>query len=314
MERRRIVDVGERSKACAEIIEALCRSGYASDALALIDPSEGRVRTWEIETLFRHCGWEFTEAVDKMKALAQQGVPIDGVSALSAYCKGLSVEDFRTTVNSVSFREYAAYLKQSTRSGIDMIDNVASSYLVGKIQTAGNDAERESYWSTAVDLHAEGLVSDRGLARAIRMNSSLHAFEKWNAFQKGIKTESSDDLIKEIRDKIVRDMVERDAAKALSQIARAESAHSTAALATAAEQWLTNEGAAKVNEWYLSNSDHLIPAHRDAFAERFFMTALTFGERDGAQQWADQIINPQLKAECLSRLADWDRRWNPGRP
>jgi hypothetical protein len=71
---------------------------------------------------------------------------------------------------------------------------------------------------------------------------------------------------------------------------------------------MLNEGTGKVVEWYGANKDRVIPAHRDAVAESFLKQALAFGERDTAEQWANQMLDPRSKAECLARLAAWDSK------
>lgn len=310
-EHRQIRDIEQRAQACSDVIMALCRAGHAAEAFALIDSEPGEVRASQIEALFGHSGWSLAEATKPMKLLVDQGGRGDGSTALSAYLRSLNLQDFRAAIHSPIVHDFAAYYEQRSGIPINTVDNLATSYVAEKIYSSGS-AEREAYWRTAVDLHREGLISDRGLAEAIKANTSLSAFEKWDAFQQGIETNSGNDLVRDVRDGIVSSMVKQDAEKAMWEIVRVESPQASAALSRAAQQWMLNEGPGKVSEWYRANKDRLIPAHQDALAERFLMDSLSFGERGTAQQWADEVRDPRLKAECLTRLAAWDSKQAEG--
>ena len=306
-EHRGIRDTNLRAKACFDVIEALCRAGYASEAFALIDVEASQVRRWELQALFRNSGWSLDEATQKMKLLVDSGYRGDGTSALSAYCSSLSLTDLQVAIKSPAMKEYVAYLKQHSDSTFDPLANALSTYLGGKILNTNSESDRATHWNAALQLHQEGIIDDSSFVDILKVNTSLSTFEKWQVFANSIKDQSEDSFVAEVRDRIVSSMVNQDVEAALGEITKSESPQASAALSTAIQQWLLNEGAGKVSEWYGANKDVLPSSHRDAVAESLLRSALAFGERDAALQWTNEIQNPQLKAENLARIENWDK-------
>lgn len=284
-----------RAAACIKIIERLCRAGYTEEAWMLIDDNPGTARYSEINKFFLTAGLGVQEFVDKIRNLPFKREP--GM-ALEGYLSSLDGQKIRALLQDESFKNIISELN-TDNPGI--LKRAIATSLMGKVAFPGEESEKKAAMTLAVEYHKEGLIDDNGLAQVLKSDRFKSSFEKWELLTDSVKVAPSSSRVAELRKELVEDMVNADAQKALIQISEREGVLGSSDLFMALKKWGLIDSAA-ANSWLVEHRTRLNDTQQDAAAHAFFQLALSYGEPDGAEQWARQIKDEKLRNAALAKL------------
>ncbi len=150
-------------------------------------------------------------------------------------------------------------------------------------------------------LNSKGILDTPRFTDLVARFGRSDPFENW-ALISGITSEGEDG-IEEQRNIMIGGMLQVDAPKALLTILDNGNPAKATDINSAVQSWvsLDSRGA---TDWYQKNQATMNPQDRDAIAAAFSTHAGRLSEFSGAQQWAEQIQNPALKAEVIKKNAE----------
>ena len=96
-------------------------------------------------------------------------------------------------------------------------------------------------------------------------------------------------------------MVNANAPKALEQLVKIPGPQGFMDLLAGVKKW-GNVDPSAASQWFQNNKSGLDAAPRDSVAMAFYQLALDAREPEGAEQWAGEISNAELKKRALERL------------
>ncbi len=171
---------------------------------------------------------------------------------------------------------------------------------------SNNDTQKEKINEMILDLYSKDLILDNDLAGMVVRNADRDPFDLWSWISNSEMGVTKPKTFEgQVRSGVVRRLVERDAPKALAEISANESA--TTELAQAITVWGKNSPQ-KANEWYINERVNLTQAQQDASASAFANLALDYFEHSGAETWANQINDPEIRDALLAKISGSDKQ------
>lgn len=288
-------DSFKRTAELSIIIRELCLTGQFKDAWNLIEANPGQYRSSQIFSFFKSANLSsemFTEKFQELslkdeQELALQGhlVSLEG-EALTRFLDDLS--HLKWTGDSVTAR--------------NVLSRALTNALSSKVSMPLEKSDRIAAREAALKLQSQGFMDGSGLAQILKKDAYLQPREKWELLTGAVDTFPSASLGGLVRKELVESMVESDAEGALAAIGqRGSEKQAHVDLFNALKKWGVVDSVA-ANHWFTENQAGMDQVQRDASARAFFELALTYGEPDGAEQWALKVQDAKLKEMLLSKL------------
>jgi hypothetical protein len=196
---------------------------------------------------------------------------------------------------------FKSLIKKLDIASPGILKRTLASCLMMRVAFSGNPSERTLAMESAVGYYSQGLIDDDGFTQVLKNDASRNAFEKFDLITSTLKTVTNSNHAVEVRKDIVNAMVDSDAPKALSLIVQVTGDVGTMDLFFGLKKW-GGIDSNSANHWFLENRGKLTDPQRDAAATAFYQLALDYHEPEGAEQWANLIVDPKLKKQALSKL------------
>jgi hypothetical protein len=294
---RRRENIVERAQACREIIEEMCKSGFVTEALALISGEPGIVRSAELNAFFVNCNLPVAEAAAILNALPYRNEVLLNVGNL---LNGASLE------RALDFAESPEIRKVLDSTGFSSAKELIGNNLAGYFSQLTQDIslskeERGKALLTAKEWHSNGLLSNANLGTVLYNDTASSAIEKWQMLVE-IKPDSNGAIVGEpVRHKLLENLVVESANEALPMLAKRSDPLSLDDLEYAFGYHATIEPS-QARKWYEEQSGLLNQSQLDKLAAGFVQAALRNAEYDSAEAWLSKIGDDQSREELRTRF------------
>lgn len=288
----------ERFKFAAAIIRKLCELGYTQEAWELIEKDRGNVRTNQLAAFFTNAKSSHSELLGRILDAQREDVHV----SLSGFMSRFKPEQYEEIIRSPDFRSFLGGLDRLDPNEAKLIKNNISSGLGNVITIFIFEAPNQTseILRIAARLNSEGVLdTPRFMDLAARFGRG-DPFGNWDLIS---AIQSGEDRVAGLRSNMIRDMLEVDAPKALSKILDNIYPGKASDISSAIGSWV-NLDAKGATDWFQQNRGILSPQDSDTIAAAFSMYAGDLSEYPGAQQWAEQIRDPKMKAEVLKKIAE----------
>lgn len=289
-----ITNLLDQVKAYMEITRRLCEAGYFEEAWQMILNEPGANRSAQLGVFFSLTPLDFRLCVSKIENLPDS---VEKKVAIQSYLGG-HFQQFSKLMEDINFKRMTQELSESD-------PNALASIIAGGLRIsfdAASESEKEEINKFVLEYHSQNLISDFDFSTMVTRNASKPPFELWSWISDssmGVKHPES--FEGQLRTAIVQNMVLEDAPKALSEFSASREKSSAADLYSGLSQWASMDSKA-ANAWYLSNRFRLTEDQQDAAAKTFSTLALTYGETEGAESWANKINNVDLRKSLLEKI------------
>jgi hypothetical protein len=290
-----IKDVLEQANKYREIIKELCEAGYTWEAWELIIQEPGYNRDSQIWAFFFSANLDNRKSFELIRDLSD---PKERQGALQAYL-ARNPDNLPAILADAEFQRLT---QEMTGTYPNALVDVIGGSLRANFDAASTDEEKEKAMSMIVELHSKNLVSNEVLATMIVRNRDKNPFDLWSWISEstmGSGEFGNDETA--VRKGIIQGMVFEDAEKALTEISTNSGKSGDSDLFVGLGILAENNPKA-ANNWYLSQKSNLTSSQQDHAAKAFAMVALRYGESQNAENWANQISNPDLRKSVIERI------------
>jgi hypothetical protein len=296
LEAKSIKSVLKRMAACAEIIGRLCEAGYTEEAWGLIDNDPGQVRGSQLLRYFKVSSLNPAQFVEKLVTLPFKQ---EENTALRGYLDSFDTVGTKALLENTEFRSALAKLEEKNPGLLRMsLASVLQTHALLPVDASLKNA----VFDAARDYFKSGWIDENGLALVLKVDKIRDNFVKWEALTDAVPTAPAGSIVSNARKELVEGMVDEDADKALGRVtARGSDKQGHVDLYVGLKKWGQTDTTA-ANRWFAEHKAGMDQVQLDASARAFFELALTYGEPDGAEQWAQQVSNQRLKDLLLAKL------------
>lgn len=291
-----IANVWDRMAACTELIGELCAAGHIEEAWNLIDSDPGQVRSSQLLRFFKSAELNSAQFLEKWKNLPFRK---EESTALRGYL--LSLDQGAATAL-LSSSEFQTTLKKMEESDPTLLKFSLASVLNIQATLPGDVELRKKVLDAAREYLKAGWIDETGFARVVKADTTTGTFERWKTLSANVTTQPTNSEVSKVRKELVESMVDEDSVRALAEISgRGSEKQAHVDLFNALKKWGVVDSVA-ANQWFTEHQAGMDQVQRDASARAFFELAMTYGEPDGAEQWARKVQNEKLKELLLSKL------------
>ncbi|QJE96799.1 hypothetical protein [Luteolibacter luteus] len=288
-------DIMRRSADCISIIGRLCAAGYTEEAWSMIEEGPGQVRDSELVRFFKAAGLSPAEMISKVENLPYKG---EAFNALRGYFSSLDPASTSALLADPSFKEFIRKLDESSPG---VLGRAISASLTGRLAFSGSTAEKMAARDLAMRYHADGVLNDGQFVQILKADETGDSFDKWALVANALPNPGRGSDAATLRKDVIEGMVNADAPKALQQLAKVPGRQGFLDLLAGVKKWGNMDPSAAA-QWFQTSRNGLNQTQRDSVAMAFYQLALDAGEPEGAEQWAGEISNAQLKQEAVKRL------------
>lgn len=284
----------ERLKFAQDMMKKLCELGYTQEAWDLIEKDQGDVRNNQLGAFFANAKLSNSELLGKISQSSLADIHVN----FSGFMSRFKPEQYEEIVNSPDFKKFLGGLGQLDSKSAAVFKNNISSGLGSAITISlyESPGQSQDLLRIAARLNSEGVLdTSRFMDLAARFGSG-DPFGSWSLISS--VDSGGQTTVGQQRNNVIRNMLEADAPKALSTVLDNGSPSRASDIKSAVESWV-NLDSRGATDWFQQNRATLSPEDGDAIA---FIFSSYVG--DGAQQWAEQIRNPTLKAEAIKKIAE----------
>jgi hypothetical protein len=289
-------DVMRRSADCISIIGRLCAAGYVDEAWGMIEGNPGQVRDSELVKFFKSAGLSAPEMISKIESLPFRG---EAFTALRGYLSSLDPESISAVLSDSSFKDFIRKLDQSSPG---ILGRAISTSLMGRLAFPGSAADKLAARDQAVRYHSEGVLNDGQLVQVLKADETSDSFDKWSVVTNSFPNPNLRSEAAALRKEVIEGMVNADAPKALGELVKIPGSQGFMDLLAGVKKW-GNVDPSAASQWFQTTKSGLNEAQRDSVAMAFYQLSLDSGEPEGAERWAGEIANAELKKRALERLA-----------
>jgi hypothetical protein len=288
-------DVMRRSADCISIIGRLCAAGYTEEAWAMVEENPGQVRDSELVKFFKSAGLSPAEMISKIENLPYKG---EAFTALRGYFSSLDPASTSALLADASFKDFIRKLDESSPG---ILGKAISTSLMGRLAFPGSTAEKMAARDLAARYHSEGILNDGQLVQILKADETSDSFDKWGLVAHSLPNPPRGSEAAALRKEVIEGMVNADAPKALQQLAKVPGRQGFLDLLAGVKKW-GNVDPSAASQWYQTSASGLSEVQRDSVVMAFYQLALDSGEPEGAERWAGEINNTELKKQAIQRL------------
>ncbi len=290
-----IENIDHRAFAYIKLIRSLCESGYDLEAWEIISDEPGIVRTKQISAYFYNSSLGVDHAMEKIKFVED---PLEQTEALQSMIGG-NFEKFHELLNHPDFVALTNKLVAENPESLASILNEGLGFAYGE----ADEENKEIVTQTFLDLRSKGLIRDNDLALMVARNSSSQkGWELWDwVADSSMGRDNPESFAGQTRESLLNGVISADAPRALEKIVSSKSDQSLGNLYDGFQLWASKEPNVAY-EWYSDKKSQLTADQRDMTAKSFADLALNHGELSGAESWALQIENLEVREEILRKI------------
>ncbi|RYD49296.1 MAG: hypothetical protein EOP85_01895 [Verrucomicrobiaceae bacterium] len=168
-------------------------------------------------------------------------------------------------------------------------------------KASGDPGKSDELILAALDLTKLGKIDPNNLSIILQGTYAADPFKKWGILEgagNGLPPAVADRILSET----VPDLITADLEKAMKIVTTsAASRYSVPVLSSAITTMYRNDPN-QANEWLTENLPKIDPATRQRMTEQVAYTAIKNGEFQTARQWAEQLLNPDVRKRALDRI------------
>ena len=277
-----LLDSFKRTSELSIVVRELCLTGQINEAWELIEVNPGQYRSSQIFSFFKSANLSSELFIAKFQELSLKD---EQELALQGHLVSLEGEALTRFLGDLSHFKWTG----DSETARNVLSRALTNALAAKVSMPLEKSDRIAARVAALKLQSQGFMDGSGLAQILKKDAYLQPREKWELLTGAVDTFPAASLGGLVRKELVESMVESDAEGALVD------------LFTALKKWGVVDSVA-ANQWFTENQVGMDQVQRDASARAFFELAMTYGETDGAEQWARKVQDEKLKEMLLSKL------------
>lgn len=290
-------DIGKRCLFSSMLISQLCENGFTEEAWDMIDREYGDVRGGELGTFFNKANLPLNVLLNKIPALDVHG---DKSTAFSAILTRYDLKDLEKLLSSP---EMVSFMNQNMKDkfGLQVSGSVSVSIQLAIHEKSGE--EFKNILEIASRFNSSGLLDANDLMLILSKSDRIqNAFEKWDIVEMVQPVSRYEPDTRRQRDDLIYTMVRSNSSLAMNQILESGGVQKTNDIHAAIRAWtaMDSKGA---SDWFRANRANLSSENSNKIASAFATEAMNSAELEGAQLWAGQITDAQLRAETLAAIS-----------
>jgi hypothetical protein len=288
-------DSFKRTSELSIVVRELCLTGQINEAWELIEVNPGQYRSSQIFSFFKSANLSSELFIAKFQELSLKD---EQELALQGHLVSLEGEALTRFLGDLSHFKWTG----DSETARNVLSRALTNALAAKVSMPLEKSDRIAARVAALKLQSQGFMDGSGLAQILKKDAYLQPREKWELLTGAVDTFPAASLGGLVRKELVESMVESDAEGALAVIGkRGSEKQAHVDLFNALKKWGVVDSVA-ANQWFTENQVGMDQVQRDASARAFFELAMTYGETDGAEQWARKVQDEKLKEMLLSKL------------
>ena len=272
----------ERASYLANIIQALCESGYCEEAWNMIDQHAGMIRSFQITQFFKSSNLDHEVLFAKMR-----GIPENNSAAINGFFSRFDPDELMNLLKSDLGNNIGRM-----SSNFNIKSAISSSLMLSLSNTPNSEHHR--IIGSIFDFHQQGLIDERDVYLIINRNSIGTPFERWEYLE---SIHISDQHALDMRKSLIRNMVGLNAVEAMDVLMKSN----VIDFKSGVDEWIHNDPTAAAS-WYERNRNHIEPVYRNAVAESGFDLAISYRDFDVASQWMMQVTDDDLRSKLVEKI------------
>lgn len=301
LERARIEVKGvvDRARISSAIMMALCKQGYSAEAWELIESDPGDVRSYEIASFVMNS----TQSVEDLtKVLALLPSPEEHTRAL--HCLLLRPG----AIASIDFDKLPPLSSQEKSLVANTISHVINDPLLANRDTD----EGRQLLQKSVDLVRGGRLDVENLAVILGDGDPNRALKNWELVQ-GLADDVTAGELERLYKAVAPSLVGADADKAMDLICSSQATKYSYQILSSAITKMYESDPVHANTWVTSHISEIDPATAQRIISCVAQTAIRNNEFEAANQWANRILNADVRAELLKQAAEYQAAQSGGK-
>lgn len=288
-------DIGERTKFCNAIIQSLCEQGYTEEAWNLIDQNSGQIRSNELFSFFAAAKLSSGDLLGRLATMDS-----DLSDCFGGYLKRYRADQLGTVLSSPELDDFFRKLGPDKTRQLNIGTMTA---LALQMSLPEGPSDPAPVLQSAAQLNASGILGSDAFISLVGKGSNLNAFDKWSYIKEVDRERESTPQTRKNRDKLISEMVGSNGPAALSAILESSGRQNREDIEAAVKSWV-NIDSKGVAEWNQKNQSSMTQESRNIVASAFSSEALNSLEFDTARSWADQIKDPESKANAIKLIEE----------
>lgn len=291
-----ITNIGEQASAYRKIIQNLCAAGFAEQAWQMILAEPGYNRGSQLWAFFASAEMDLAVCSARVSSLYDAE---EKSNALATYFGANSAR----SPNMLDDPIFQMMTEKLAKTDPNVLTKIVGEGLRNRYDHAKTDEEREKVNQLLIEMHSKKLVSNEVLSTMIIRNSDQKdGFELWPWISdSSMGATSVENMESNVRASVIQGMVFIDASRALNQIVASKGEAANYDLSLGLTEWARYHPKA-ANDWYQNQRWKLTQVQQDSAAKSFAMLALSFKELQGAESWADQIQDADLRNSIQAEI------------
>jgi hypothetical protein len=272
------------------ILSTLCRHGYTTEAWELVSSNPGTVREAEIGSIFKENSGPVNPLLGKLETLVD---PKERCAALVGLIGSRPTEIANLDFSKISMD--SSQEKLGVAVAILAVINHESSTTSGDVSIA------QSLLTKSMDLLKEGKLNVDNLVTILNDNDAKDAFHQWDLVDRlkdGISTKD----LERLQAAVVQKMINSDADKSMDLICSSPSSKYSYPVLSRAINIMYSADPQSANTWVMTHLPSVDPTTGQHIIASVAQVAIKNGELNAARQWADQILNPEIKKQILGQI------------
>lgn len=289
-----ITDIQQQALIYRETIRELCRAGYIQEAWDMMLQEPGYSRDSQICAFFLTAPLDLKDCSEKIALLQSSG---EKKTALEYYL-AKNFDQYPGILEKPDFKRIMENLRESDP---DALAGILSTAVRTRFDSS-DESEKEKLNQIVRNLHSEKRLSNDDFANMVARNLGKPVSELWGWIEgSSMGMDKPEGYAGQMRGGILAGMVTENPPEALTRIAASTGEAASYDLRLGLTTWAKSSPQA-ANEWYEAQRARLTQPQQDAAAEAFAALALEYRELDGAETWANQISNQEIRKSVLEKI------------
>lgn len=284
--RKEIAQIDERGMFCGNIMYALCKHGYSTEAWALVDPNPGTVRDLEIGAIFVFDTCPIDTLLGRLETLV---ISSERTQALMGLIRARPDEFSKIDLSRLEMN--------STQER----NSVATSILAVINEPATEGRTAEALLVKARELLVAGMVSPDGFRRILEGDRTNDPFRQW-ALVTGLDGILDVSDAESFRITVAKNMVQADAVKALDFLSSDSETRYSYPLLREVIATIYEVDEDSANQWVADHLATLDPETGQRIIASLTQVSIKGGEFENARKWASKITSTTIRGQILDQI------------
>jgi hypothetical protein len=284
-----ITSTTDRAKLSCCVLRALCAQGYSTEAWALIDQNPGVLRDMEIGTVFLTSKETLDSLVHRLNELSD---PKERSQALQGIIHSRPLEIINLDFGSITL---------GSTSEKNAVAQAIATMIAGYPGSPPDPATSRLLLEKSIDLLKTHNLDAVQLAIILDQDTVNNVYDQWKLLAE-IKDSVTPKELERLQSTVVPNMIASDADRSMALICSDPSTKYSVPILSRAVEKMYNDDPQNANTWITTNLPTLDPRTGQRIIGCVAQVAIRSGEYNTAQQWANQLLNPDVKKQVVGQI------------